>query len=68
MAERERRVRVRAEVVERDLGHWCTDCRLPSGTRAYVAVWLEGRLRLETHVVCVDCSGHNVTLDPDKAS
>lgn len=65
MAERARTVRVRREIVAREYGHWCNTCSLPSGMRVYVAVWLNGKMHLQTHLLCDDCSGTNITVGPD---
>ena len=63
--ERSREVKVKREVVAREYGHWCNTCSLGSGMRVYVAVWLPDRMQLQTHLVCDDCGGSNVTVDPD---
>lgn len=66
MAERVRASQVKREIVAREYGHWCNTCSLPSGMRVYVAVTL-GRvnMHLQTHLVCDDCGGTDITVDPD---
>lgn len=64
MAERVRPVKVTREIVDREYGHWRNPCALPSGMRVWVAVTL-GRvsMHLQTHLLCDDCEGHNITLN-----
>lgn len=65
MAEQQRAhvVKVRREIVAREYGHWCNTCALPSGMRVHVAVWLRKKMHLQTHLICDDCGGTNITLN-----
>lgn len=60
MAERVRVVRVHREVVDVEYTHWCRPCALPSGLRVYVAVRLNARMHLQTHLLCDECGGTDV--------
>jgi len=56
-----RKAPARYEVIDREFGLWCNACRLPSGIRVYIAVWANGRMQFQTHLVCDDCNGRDVT-------
>lgn len=57
-----------AVVVERlldEFGHWCRDCRLPSGRRTWFAIsWLT-RMHVKAELWCEDCGGRDVELSGD---
>lgn len=61
----EHKVHVKREVVAREYGHWCNTCALGSGMRVYVAASAGRSMRLETHLLCDDCGGRDITVDPD---
>lgn len=64
MAEQQRVVSVRAEVVTQEPGHWCMRCCLATGVVAWIAVTLGDRMHLQQRTWCPECqSGAGVLLD-----
>lgn len=66
MAEpRNRVVGVKREVLDRQYGHWCNDCGLPSGVLVWVAFSNSTNPRVMVGVfpVCDECRGKNITAD-----
>ena len=52
------------ELIDRESGHWCNDCALPSGWRVLVSMsYPDGRLTMHERLHCDECGGHNITLE-----
>lgn len=69
MAEpRDRVVGVKREVIDRQYGHWCRDCGLPSGVLVWVAYSTnrDPRVLVGVYPICDECEGTNITADGDR--
>lgn len=69
MAEpRNRVVGVKREVLDRQYGHWCNACSLPSGVLVWVAVssTSDPRVMVGVFPICDECEGTNITADGDR--
>lgn len=63
MATKANVVHIRAQYVDHDHDHWCLDCKLDTGIRAFVAVWINDTMELRLVLWCPECGSQSIVAD-----
>lgn len=63
MAQKMRTVTLHRELIAHDHGHWCSDCLLSTGIRAYIVLRTKDRMWVTQMVWCEDCGSRRILVE-----